>query len=115
MRLLAELHLLGDKPADVLPSIDVAANYYAIRNRDPGLEAFIIRLLQGSTVNAASVHDRLAALLPKLMNYPRLRGRVVARQLLVSATLDMLMERALLRSRINFCRSWQAAPIATLS
>src|SRR5207249_110772 len=50
-----------------------------------------------------SVHERLARLLPRLMSFPRLRGRKPHRQLIVSTSLDTLMERALVE-RVRFVR-----------
>jgi hypothetical protein len=92
-----------DIPLMLLPA-EIAALYYAVNKRDEGLENMVSDIVKSRVRTASGVHDSLARLLPRLMNFRRANGKKTCRQLIVNASLDTLMERALVESRIRFLR-----------
>jgi hypothetical protein len=101
-KLLSEIKLIAERSEMLLPA-DAAALYYAVSELDAGLEKTVVGLVQGRQSPSPSLHERLARLLPRLMGFQRLRGRKPHRQLIVSTSLDTLMERALVE-RVRFVR-----------
>jgi hypothetical protein len=90
-------------PSMLLPA-DIAALYYAVNKRDDGLEDLVSEIVKSRARADGGMHDSLARLLPRLMNFRRPTGKKTYRQLIVNASLDTLMERALVENRIRFVR-----------
>jgi hypothetical protein len=102
--LLREMGLLETIPNHLLPPTDVAAFWYAVSNSDPVLEETVVSLIQGRSAIVPAAHRRLAELIAKLSRREKPRGRVLAKQLILTTNIDLMMERALLRQNLRPAR-----------
>lgn len=107
-RLLDDLKLIKSTESMLLPPVDIAAVYYAVRNNDPGLEIRVVKLIESDYI--PPTHLKLAAIVKKLQTFSRARGRRALKQLIVTTQFDLMMERALLQAQINFTRVVQHRP-----
>ena len=103
LSLLQELQIAGLENASLLPPIDIAASYYAIRRGDPQLEDTVGAFLDSRGPVFSSLHEQLCAFLKLRAAHPS-RGRRQQKQLIVYTNFDLNMERALLRNKIPFTR-----------
>jgi hypothetical protein len=110
--LLQELDQLGG----VSLPIDLVGAYYAVSSDELLLENRIAELIAGGSRSVPAVHEALASLLKCLANRPAKRILKGAKlpQLIVTSNLDVLMERALLRSGIPFTRIVQHGSAARI-
>jgi hypothetical protein len=102
--LLSELNLISENYDQLLPTIDIAGLYYAIRSGDGNLENRIAELTALSHAVAPPTHRTLAELISTLKNRPVRRSLKRPPQLIVTTNFDLMMERALLRAGISFTR-----------
>jgi hypothetical protein len=102
--LLRELKLIGEGEQTLLPPIDVAGSYFAVKRGGDMLEGRVIRLVSGRPTQIPNTHSLLAELFALLKRRPRTRIASQTRQLIVTTNLDLMIERALLRARIPFTR-----------
>lgn len=102
--LLSSLKLIHPDYNQLLPPVDMAAAYYAIKEGDSNLEDKIVDLIMERSNAIPSLHLRLAALLKILQRLPKRRVRRRTQQLIITTNFDVMMERALLRFGIAFTR-----------
>jgi hypothetical protein len=102
--LLSELRIIEPPYEHLLPPVDVAGLYYAIKSSDKILESRVT----GQTADSSRVfpltHERLAALLKLLSQRPARRSGGRMPPLIVTTSIDLMMERALLRAGVSFTR-----------
>jgi TIR domain-containing protein/SIR2-like protein len=103
LSLLQELKIAGVENTSLLPPIDVAASYYAIRRGDLTLEDRVGVLLESRGPVFSTLHEQLCRYLKSRAAHPS-RGRRQQKQLIIYTNFDLNMERALLRNRIPFTR-----------
>ena len=105
--LLAELEFIGPKYSELIPPLDAASSYYAVKKTESALESKVTELVLARSHCAPALHENLAAVVSKL---GRLRAEVYRRrpsrrpQLIVSTSIDVMCERALLRAGLSFTR-----------
>jgi hypothetical protein len=102
--LLSELNLISTSYDQLLPTIDIAGMYYAIKSGDGNLENRIAELMALPNGVAPPTHQNLADLISALKSRPMRRSLRRAPQLIVTTNFDLMMERALLRAGIAFTR-----------
>jgi hypothetical protein len=102
--LLSELRLINLGYDQLLPPVDIAGMYYAVKSGDTNLETRVIDINSKSAGHIPATHHRLAELLELLLKRPARRVRYKTRQLIVTTSLDLMMERVLLRKGISFTR-----------
>lgn len=102
--LLTDLKLIGATYDQLLPTIDIAGMYYAIKSGDRNLENRITELMASARAEVPLTHQNLAELLRVLRARPMRRSRRRTPQLIVTTNFDLMMERALLREGISFTR-----------
>ena len=102
--LLESLKLIDSDYNHLLPPIDMAASYYAIKEGDSNLEDKVVDLIMERSNSIPNLHLRLVDLLKILQKRPTRRVRRRTKQLIVTTNFDVMMERALLCSGIPFTR-----------
>ncbi len=103
--LLLELQLIDHQHDKLLPPVDIAGMYYAMRVGDRNLEDKVCDLIMRQSRTVPPLHENLARLLNQLAaTRPTRRMRRRTPQLIVTTSLDVMMERALLRAGISFTR-----------
>jgi hypothetical protein len=103
-QLLAELELISPSYDQLLPPVDIAGMYYAVSSCETNLENKVTEIFSQSPRDIPPTHRCLAALLQVLAQRPPRRGRYPTQQLIVTTSLDIMMERALLSAGISFTR-----------
>jgi TIR domain-containing protein len=105
--LLTELKLIPADYQALLPSLDTASTYYEVKEGPTSLEDRVVGLITARARAVSPLHERLAALVQQ-MNRPR--GKLRRPQgpaeptLIVTTSLDLMCERALLRAGVSFTR-----------
>jgi hypothetical protein len=105
--LLAELKLIPPDYRELLPSLDAASTYYEVKEGAVRLEDRVAGLIAARARAIPRLHERLAALVQR-MNRPR--GKLRRSQgpaeptLIITTSLDVMCERALLRAGVSFTR-----------
>ncbi len=113
--LLKELHQIESGYDQMLPPLDVSASYYALKNSDPILEDRIADWIAKRACGVPPIMQLLVDLLAFFAKSPiKRRVRFQAQQLIITTNLDVMMERALLRSGIAFKRIVQDRDCNTL-
>lgn len=108
-QLLRSLDLIGvnEQPPTMLPSLDLAASYYAVKIDERMLESDVATLLRQPR-NAPAAYTELAGLLKALAGREVVRGRHRFRYLVMTSALDTLIEQAFLRAGLGFTRFVQS-------
>ena len=108
-KLLRSLELIGEEPPAMLPSLDLAANYYAVKSDDNRLQADVASILRQGHLEIPEAYGELALLLRDLCARPAGRGRRRYRHLVITSVLDTTIEQAFLRAGVGFTRFVQSA------
>lgn len=108
-KLLRSLELIGEEAPAMLPSLDLAANYYALKSDDNRLQTEVSRILRQGHLQIPEAYAQLALLLKELSARPAGRGRRRNRYLVVTSVLDTMIEQAFLRAGLGFTRFVQSA------
>lgn len=108
-QLLRDLDLIGrdDQPPPMLPSLDLAASYYAVKGDEGMLERDVATLLRQPHATPAA-YTELAGLLKELTAREAGRGRRRFRYLVMTSALDTLIEQAFLKAGLGFTRFVQS-------
>jgi hypothetical protein len=102
--LLSELNLISTTYDQLLPTLDIAGMYYAIKSGDGNLENRIAELMALPHAVAPPTHQKLATLISEQKTRPVRRSLRRSPQLIVTTNFDLMMESALLRAGISFTR-----------
>jgi len=108
--LLAELELVDREWERLLPPVDVAGSYYAAKNGITRLVTEVTRFMTDPAAPLPAVHRDIAtlvglqALLAQENDRRALRRTTRSPQIIVSTSLDLMMERALLAAGLPFTR-----------
>lgn len=103
--LLLELELIDESFDQLLPPVDIASLYYAIKSGDRILENRVSDLIFERSKVTPPLHECMVRLLLFLRaRPPQRRARPRTAQLIVTTNLDVVLERALLRAGISFTR-----------
>ena len=108
-KLLRSLELIGEEPPAMLPSLDLAANYYAVKSDENRLQAAVSSILRQGHLPIPPAYGELALLFKELCARPAGRGRRRYRHLVITSVLDTTIEQAFLRARLGFTRFVQSA------
>jgi len=104
MTLLRELQLIDAGYDKLLPSLDLAGSFFAASRNDADLEDMVIEILAGRHDSLPAIHRELVALLQARRARADVRGRRQSRQLIVTTSFDLNLEKALLAGGIPFTR-----------
>jgi hypothetical protein len=116
-QLLTDLHVIPPGYGALVPSMQVAGSYYEIGNGATSLETFVVDLVSKQTrEQQPRLHSLIATLVEQLRTLAASRrGRQETEPaLIVTTSIDLLLERALLRAGIPFTRivqEWADAEI----
>ncbi|MBO3705634.1 MAG: TIR domain-containing protein [Candidatus Accumulibacter sp.] len=108
-KLLRSLELIGDEAPAMLPSLDLAANYYAVKSDENRLQTDVASILRQGHLEIPEAYGELALLLRDLCARPAGRGRRRYRHLVITSVLDTMIEQAFLRAGMGFTRFVQSA------
>jgi hypothetical protein len=102
--LLSEMKLIETDDIKFLPPMDIATTLFAVSKTDPVLEVKIVSLIQSRSSLIPPAQQNLANLLMRLTKREMPRGRKPQKQLVLTTNIDLMTERALLRSGVRFTR-----------
>ncbi|MEX2109588.1 MAG: TIR domain-containing protein [Gemmatimonadaceae bacterium] len=105
--LLSELDFIGAKCPELIPPLEAASSYYAVKKSGPALENKVVELIIKRSKCEPLLHKRLASVIGQLAQiraevHRRRPGRTP--QLIVTTSIDLMCERALLKAGLSFTR-----------
>ena len=103
-KLLSEMGLIDSEWTKLLPPLDLAASFFAVKHGDAKLEDHVIDIMSMQNADPPASYIRLATLQRSLATRQAIRGRKQFKQLIVSSNLDLLLEKALLLQGVPFTR-----------
>jgi hypothetical protein len=102
--LLLELGPIDKSYKELLPTLDIAGNYYAVKAGSQGLEQRVVGMIKDRKIDTPILHKRLAELIKLILTRPPSRSYIDMPILIVTTNLDVLMERALFNAGVPFTR-----------
>jgi hypothetical protein len=104
--LLGDLGLITDTYDQLLPSVDTAGTYFALKRGLSVLEDRVTGLIADQSVTVPPLYEKIAEILKRLhaASMSRRRRYGSEPQLIVSTSIDLMCERALLRAGVPFTR-----------
>ena len=106
-QLLSDLHFIGPKYSELIPPLDAASTYFEANSDTEVLERRVMDLITHRSKCEPMIHQHLASIVAEL---GRIRAEVYRRrpsgrpQLIVTTSIDLMCERALLRRGLSFTR-----------
>lgn len=107
-KLLEELSLIKHDYDALMPGVDMASVYYALKKGERSLEyaytEMILEKAEAAVGFDGDVQDELIRLMAVLSKQKMRRGRQRVRQVIITTSLDLALERALLSAGLPFTR-----------
>jgi hypothetical protein len=103
-KLLSDLGLIEKDSDKLMPPLDLAASFFAVKHGDADLEDRVVDIMSRQNDAMPAAYTALARLQEVLAKRQAIRGRKQFKQLLISNNLDILLEKALLLQGVAFTR-----------